>query len=348
MNLAAVDAGVNHIHKVVVPESWKTAADEAPTPKLVGRDKAHTDYLNDILVPTNTLTGDAVPVSTFLSTVNGMIPSGTAAYEKRGIAADLPKWDFTKCMQCNWCSYVCPHGVIRPFVLNDAEAEGVDGVLNMKGTKDKKFTIAISALDCTGCGSCAQVCPAREKALEMIPAETEYMDEQQAKYNGLFGNVTDKEIPFKEDTVKGSQFRQPLMEFSGACPGCGESPYAKLITQLFGERMFIANATGCSSIWGCSAPSSPYTVNKEGKGPAWANSLFEDNAEFGFGMSVSVEARRNELKSAVERLNDVLGVPARAWLASFNDAKQSKVTGDILLAECLYFSIARMAPKVVY
>ena len=145
-----------------------------------------------------------------------MIPSGTAAYEKRGIAADLPKWDFTKCMQCNWCSYVCPHGVIRPFVLNDAEAEGVDGVLNMKGTKDKKFTIAISALDCTGCGSCAQVCPAREKALEMIPAETEYMDEQQAKYNGLFGNVTDKEIPFKEDTVKGSQFRQPLMEFSGA------------------------------------------------------------------------------------------------------------------------------------
>ena len=334
MNLAAVDAGVNHIHKVVVPESWKTAADEAPAPKLVGRDKAHTDYLNDILVPTNTLTGDAVPVSTFLSTVNGMIPSGTAAFEKRGIAADLPKWDFTKCMQCNWCSYVCPHGVIRPFVLNDAEAEGVDGVLNMKGTKDKKFTIAISALDCTGCGSCAQVCPAREKALEMIPAETEYMDEQQAKYNGLFGNVTDKEIPFKEDTVKGSQFRQPLMEFSGACPGCGESPYAKLITQLFGERMFIANATGCSSIWGCSAPSSPYTVNKEGKGPAWANSLFEDNAEFGFGMSVSVEARRNELKSAVERLNDVLGVPARAWLASFNDAKQSKVTGDILLAEC--------------
>ena len=334
MNLAAVDAGVNHIHKVVVPESWKTAADEAPAPKLVGRDKAHTDYLNDILVPTNTLTGDAVPVSTFLSTVNGMIPSGTAAYEKRGIAADLPKWDFTKCMQCNWCSYVCPHGVIRPFVLNDAEAEGVDGVLNMKGTKDKKFTIAISALDCTGCGSCAQVCPAREKALEMIPAETAYMDEQQAKYNGLFGNVTDKEIPFKEDTVKGSQFRQPLMEFSGACPGCGESPYAKLITQLFGERMFIANATGCSSIWGCSAPSSPYTVNKEGKGPAWANSLFEDNAEFGFGMSVSVEARRNELKSAVERLNDVLGVPARAWLASFNDAKQSKVTGDILLAEC--------------
>ena len=334
MNLAAVDAGVNHIHKVVVPESWKTAADEAPAPKLVGRDKAHTDYLNDILVPTNTLTGDAVPVSTFLSTVNGMIPSGTAAYEKRGIAADLPKWDFTKCMQCNWCSYVCPHGVIRPFVLNDAEAEGVDGVLNMKGTKDKKFTIAISAFDCTGCGSCAQVCPAREKALEMIPAETEYMDEQQAKYNGLFGNVTDKEIPFKEDTVKGSQFRQPLMEFSGACPGCGESPYAKLITQLFGERMFIANATGCSSIWGCSAPSSPYTVNKEGKGPAWANSLFEDNAEFGFGMSVSVEARRNELKSAVERLNDVLGVPARAWLASFNDAKQSKVTGDILLAEC--------------
>ena len=239
-------------------------------------------------------------------------------------------------MQCNWCSYVCPHGVIRPFVLTDEEvAEGdVTGTLTMKGAKDKKFTLAISALDCTGCGSCAQVCPARNKALEMIPAEDEYVNAQQERFTYLFDHIDEKETPFKADTVKGSQFRQPLMEFSGACPGCGESPYAKLITQLFGDRMYIANATGCSSIWGCSAPATPYTVNKEGRGPAWANSLFEDNAEFGLGMAISVNARRNEMKSAVERLVDVVGVPARAWLATMNDAEHAEKTGEILLAKC--------------
>ena len=336
MNMAAVDAGVNHIHKVVVPESWKVAEDgEAPKP-LVGRDKVHTEYLNKVLIPTNTLTGDDVPVSTFLDTANGMIPAGTAAYEKRGIAADVPKWNMANCMQCNWCSYVCPHGVIRPFVMTDEEvaAGDVSGVLPMKGAKDKKFTLAISTLDCTGCGSCAQVCPARKKAIEMIPAEDEYVKQQQDKYSYLFANVTDKEVPFKDDTVKGSQFKQPLMEFSGACPGCGESPYAKLITQLFGDRMFIANATGCTSIWGCSAPSTPYTVNKEGRGPAWANSLFEDNAEFGLGMAISVQAQRNEMKSAVERLAETLGAPAKDWLASMNDAKASRSTGDILADAC--------------
>ena len=336
MNMAAVDAGLNNIHKVEVPESWKTVADDAPAAPMVGRDQAQTAYLNDVLVPTNTLTGDDVPVSKFLDTVNGMIPAGTAAFEKRGIAADVPVWNVKNCMQCNWCSYVCPHGVIRPFVLTEAEeAEaGVANVVPMKGTKDKKFTIAISALDCTGCGSCAQVCPSRKKALEMTPAEDSYVKQQQAKFDYLFENIGEKDVPFKADTVKGSQFKQPLLEFSGACPGCGESPYAKLITQLFGDRMYIANATGCSSIWGCSAPSTPYTVNKEGKGPAWANSLFEDNAEFGLGMTISVSARRNEMKSAVERLADTLGVPAKAWLASMNDADRAKTTGDILLAEC--------------
>ncbi|MGN0719993.1 MAG: pyruvate:ferredoxin (flavodoxin) oxidoreductase, partial [Anaerovoracaceae bacterium] len=336
MNQAAVDAGVNHIHKVEVPESWKTAEDTEEAKKLVGRNEQQTEYLNKVLVPTNTLTGDAVPVSTFLDTANGMIPAGTAAYEKRGIAADVPKWNMKNCMQCNWCSYVCPHGVIRPFVLTDEEvAEGeVTGTLTMKGAKDKKFTLAISALDCTGCGSCAQVCPARNKALEMIPAEDEYVNAQQERFTYLFDHIDEKETPFKADTVKGSQFRQPLMEFSGACPGCGESPYAKLITQLFGDRMYIANATGCSSIWGCSAPATPYTVNKEGRGPAWANSLFEDNAEFGLGMAISVNARRNEMKSAVERLVDVVGIPARAWLATMNDAEHAEKTGEILLAKC--------------
>ena len=324
----------NHVHKVEVPASWAAAEDDAPAEKLVGRDKLHTDYLNNILVPTNTLTGDYVPVSTFMDTANGMIPAGTAAYEKRGIAADVPKWDMANCMQCNWCSYVCPHGVIRPFVMDEKEAEPVkDTVLPMKGAKGKFFTLGISALDCTGCGSCADVCPARKKAISMQDAEDAYVNKQQERYNYLFNEVTEKEVPFKEDTIKGSQFKQPLMEFSGACPGCGESPYAKLITQLFGDRMFIANATGCSSIWGCSAPSTPYTVNKEGKGPAWANSLFEDNAEFGLGMAISVQARRNEMKSTVERLADKLGVPAKAWLVSMDDAKASAKTGDALVEE---------------
>ena len=333
MNCAAVDAGITHIHKVEVPESWKTVEDDAPAPALIGRDQLHTEFLNDILVPTGNLTADNVPVSKFLSTANGMMPAGTAAYEKRGIAADLPHWNMKNCMQCNWCSYVCPHGVVRPFVLTDAEAEGVADTTTMKGAKEYKFTLGFSLMDCTGCGSCAEVCPARNKAITMAPAEDEFMHAQQAKFDHLYKDIDEKEVPFKDNTVKGSQFKTPLMEFSGACPGCGESPYAKLITQLFGDRMFIANATGCSSIWGASAPSTPYTVNKEGKGPAWANSLFEDNAEFGFGMATSMNARRNELKSAAERLYDVIGVPAKAWVASMNDAKQAEVTGNILLAE---------------
>ena len=335
MNLAAVDAGVTHVHKVDVPASWADVPDDAPAEKLVGRDQMQTDYLNKVLVPTNTLTGDLVPVSTFLDTANGMIPAGTAAFEKRGIAADVPHWDMANCMQCNWCSYVCPHGVIRPFVMNEDEAEPVkDSVLPMKGAKGKFFTLGISALDCTGCGSCAEVCPARKKALGMQATDDEYVQQQQDKFNYLFGTVTEKEVPFKEDTIKGSQFKQPLMEFSGACPGCGETPYAKLITQLYGDRMFIANATGCSSIWGCSAPATPYTVNKEGKGPVWANSLFEDNAEFGLGMAISIRTRRNEMKSAVERLEDTLGVPTKAWLATFDDAKLSAKTGDALVEAC--------------
>ncbi|MBR4019680.1 MAG: pyruvate:ferredoxin (flavodoxin) oxidoreductase, partial [Firmicutes bacterium] len=336
MNHAAVDAGINNVHKVEVPASWADAPDDPPKAKMVGRDEVHTNYLNDILVPTNTLTGDNVPVSKFLETANGMIPAGTAAFEKRGIATDIPVWTKENCIQCNWCSYVCPHGVIRPFVLNEDEAREVpDGdFVPMKGNKGKFFTIGITALDCTGCGSCASVCPARKKALQLVPAEKPAVEWSQNKFDYLFNDVTKKEVPFKESTVKGSQFKQPLLEFSGACPGCGESPYAKLVTQLYGDRAYIANATGCSSIWGCSAPSTPYTVNKEGRGPAWANSLFEDNAEFGLGMTMSMLARRGAMKSAAERLYDVVGVPAKAWVASMDDAEAAEETGKILVEAC--------------
>ena len=336
MNHAAVDAGINNVHKVEVPAEWADAPDAAPKPKMVGRDAVHTNYLNDILVPTNTMRGDNVPVSKFVETANGMIPAGTAAFEKRGIATDIPVWTKENCIQCNWCSYVCPHGVIRPFVLNEDEAREVpDGdFVPMKANKGSFFTIGITALDCTGCGSCASVCPARKKALQLVPAEKPVVEWSQGKFDYLFNDVTKKEVPFKESTVKGSQFKQPLLEFSGACPGCGESPYAKLVTQLYGDRAYIANATGCSSIWGCSAPSTPYTVNKEGRGPAWANSLFEDNAEFGLGMTMSMLARRGEMKSAVERLYDTVGIPAKAWVASMDDAEAAEETGKILVEAC--------------
>ncbi len=336
MNCAAVDGGVESVHEVTVPDSWKTASDDPAPEKLVGRDKLHTDYLNDILVPTNTLAGDDCPVSVFVETANGMVPSGTAAYEKRGIAADLPHWCSGNCMQCNMCSMVCPHGVIRPFVLTAEEAKNYPQAKPMKGTKDKYFVLGFSAKDCTGCGSCASVCPARKKALEMEATTTEFMEAQQKDFDQLFASVhnEDRKVPFTPDTVKGSQFVQPLLEFSGACPGCGESPYAKLVTQLFGDRMFVANATGCSMIWGCSAPSAPYTINKEGRGPAWANSLFEDNAEFGYGMATAVNARRLELKTAVEALTEKAGVAAENWLKFMDDGRASKITGDALLAAC--------------
>ena len=336
MNCAAVDGGVESVHEVTVPDSWKTVPEDPAPEKLVGRDQFHTDYLNDILVPTNSLAGDSCPVSVFVETANGMLPSGTTAYEKRGIAADLPHWCPGNCMQCNMCSMVCPHGVIRPFVLTAEEAKDYPEAKPMKGTKDKYFILGFSAKDCTGCGSCASVCPARKKALEMQATDTGFMEKQQEEFDRLFASVhnEDREVPFTPDTVKGSQFAQPLLEFSGACPGCGESPYAKLVTQLFGDRMFVANATGCTMIWGCSAPATPYTVNKEGKGPAWANSLFEDNAEFGYGMATAMKARRLELKTTVEALAEKLGAPAEHWLATMDDGAASKETGAALLEAC--------------
>jgi len=334
MNCAAVEEGIKNVHKVEVPASWADAKDDPAPAKLVGRDDKMTAFLNDIVAPMGAMDGDSIPVSAFMDTQDGSEPAGTAAYEKRGIAADVPVWDVAKCIECNQCSFVCPHGVIRPFALTAKEAEPLNGdakKLNGKDVDDLQFTIAISALDCTGCGSCAQVCPA--KALTMTQADDEVVANNQKKFDYAFKNVSKKDLPFNKFSVKGSQFEQPLLEFSGACPGCGESPYAKLITQLFGDRMYIANATGCSSIWGNSAPSTPYTVNEEGHGPAWGNSLFEDNAEFGFGMEVAVEARRTECKHAAERLADK--VPsAKAWLDTFNDGDASKATGEAFAADC--------------
>lgn len=336
MNCRAVDAGIDSLHKVKVPVEWAKAEENIETSEIRGRDKKHTDYINKVLKPSNAMEGDEIPVSVFTDNADGSVPAGTAAYEKRGIAVEIPKWDASKCIQCNWCSYVCPHAVIRPFAITEKEAAAAGSVsIPMKNEAGKFFTIGISAYDCTGCGSCAEVCPSRNKALKMVMAE-DVMDYEQEIFNKLFENTIEKELNLEDDTVKGSQFRQPLMEFSGACPGCGETPYAKLVTQLFGDRMFIANATGCSSIWGCSAPSSPYTVNKQGRGPAWANSLFEDNAEFGYGMAIAVEARRNELKSCVKRLADDsrFTETAEKWLSGMDDAKVSEEAGKALKILC--------------
>ena len=336
MNCAAVDAGVNNIHKVVVPKDWANAVDVPQEDSYEYLDAFQEKYIKEVMNPTNSMDGDSVPVSAFMDTPDGLLPSGTAAYEKRGIAVEVPNWIPDNCMQCNWCSTVCPHAAIRPFVLDDKEAEemGADTVA-LKGDKTKKFTITISAMDCTGCGSCVDVCPSRKKALELKPIG-EVAESHQAKFDYAVKNVTDKELPFDESTVKGAQFKKPLLEFSGACPGCGETPYAKLITQLFGDRMFIANATGCSSIWGCSAPSTPYTVNKEGRGPAWANSLFEDNAEFGLGMAISMKTRREEMKSVVERLaeDNKYEEVANRWLEGMEVVNEAEEAGKALIELC--------------
>lgn len=305
MNHAAIDRGMEGITEITVPESWKDAADVELHHKVDGHRKDVVDFVNNIQIPINAQQGNELPVSAFLDMVDGTLPQGTAGFEKRGIAIDVPEWHSENCIQCNFCSYVCPHAVIRPAVISEEEAANAPKgmpLLDMTGMPGKKFAIIITVQDCTGCGICANVCPGKkgEKALTMESFASQ-LDEQKGYEFGL--QVTEKpEVfdKFKETTVKGSQFKQPLLEFSGACAGCGETPYAKLVTQLFGDRMFIANATGCSSIWGGSMPSTPYTVNKEGHGPAWANSLFEDNAEFGYGMYLAQKALRDRLKEKVE------------------------------------------------
>ena len=343
-NWAAIDAGAKQVVEVQVPESWKNCEDE-------GLDMVHVEegredvkeFVNNIQAKVNAQEGYSLPVSAFKDYIDGTTPVGSAAYEKRGIAVNVPVWNPDNCIQCNFCSYVCPHAVIRPVVMNEEEAAAAPANMKkvpMTGMPGLYFSMTISALDCTGCGSCANICPGKkgEKALTM-DLLSKNLDEQPVFDFGQ--KVADKPevlAKFKETTVKGSQFKQPLLEFSGACAGCGETPYAKLITQLFGERMYIANATGCSSIWGNSSPSTPYTVNKRGQGPAWDNSLFEDNAEFGYGMVLANNALRDWLKDKVtavyesDKSSDEVKAACKEWLDTFSIGSKNGAATDKLVA----------------
>lgn len=296
MNNAAIDAGLTCFKKVSVPEAWKTA-EETDIPEEVFQCPS---YVQNVCKPVNAQSGYDLPVSSFVGHEDGTLPAGTAAYEKRGAALFVPHWIPENCIQCNQCSFVCPHATIRPILSTKEELdnapEGFTAVPAL-GAKDLNFTIQVSPLDCMGCGNCVNVCPSpKGKAIEMTPIDSEL---QYADAWNYAVSLPKKQNPMKKDTVKGSQFEQPLLEFSGACAGCGETPYAKVITQLFGDRMMIANATGCSSIWGASMPASPYTTNQDGHGPSWANSLFEDNAEYGYGMFIGVRKLREQLKEVV-------------------------------------------------
>ena len=305
MNHDAIDRGATGYVKVEVPASWKDAVDDSQPKVATGNRPELVDYVNNVVFPVNSFHGKDLPVSTFEQYADGTSPQGTAAYEKRGVAVDVPEWIVDNCIQCNQCSYVCPHAVIRPIAMTDEELKNApEGTKSkpMTGVPGMNFAMVISTLDCTGCGSCVSVCPAKEKALKMAPIDSQRAQEAVFEYGIDLPAKEEVAAKFKETSVKGSQFKQPLLEFSGACGGCGETPYAKLATQLFGDKMFIANATGCSSIWGGSAPATPYTVNKAGHGPAWENSLFEDNAEFGLGMALAQNAVRGRLAELTEKL----------------------------------------------
>jgi pyruvate-ferredoxin/flavodoxin oxidoreductase len=345
MNHDAIDAGYKELVEVKVPASWKKAkATAMGAGKAVGDRPELVKFINEVLIPMNAQKGDDLPVSAFADYVDGTAPAGSAAYEKRGIAIDVPNWNSDNCIQCTFCSYVCPHAVMRPVAMTAAEVDA----LPQKNIKpldipktELKFAITISALDCTGCGACAAVCPGKKgvKALTMKPLDGELPSQDNFAYGQSLPEKDEIAEKFAPTTVKGSQFKQPLLEFSGACAGCGETPYAKLITQLFGDRMYIANATGCSSIWGGSAPATPYTVNKQGKGPAWANSLFEDNAEYGYGMFIGQKAVRERLVRltnellATEMCCDKIKETAKVWLDTFTDgAANAKATKDYIAA----------------
>ncbi len=308
MNYDAIDAGAKQVHEVEVPESWKSCQDEGLfSPEVKGGREDVVSFVKNIQTKVNSQEGNTLPVSAFKDYVDGSTPSGSSAYEKRGIAVDIPVWKPENCIQCNRCAYVCPHAVIRPVALTEEEyANAPEGMaaIDMIGMPGMKFSMTVSAYDCTGCGSCANVCPGKkgEKALVMENMEANAGKQDFFDYGRAIEVKPEVVAKFKPETVKGSQFKQPLLEFSGACAGCGETPYAKLVTQLFGDRMYIANATGCSSIWGNSSPSTPYTVNEKGQGPAWSNSLFEDNAEFGYGMLLAQKAIRKRLKEEVENI----------------------------------------------
>ena len=341
MNHKAIERGMTDVKEVVVPAAWADCPDDMQAHVVTQGREEVVDYVNTILNPVNAYKGNQLPVSAFSRHIDGTAPQGSSAYEKRGIAVDVPEWQPENCIQCNFCSYVCPHAVIRPAVMTADELknapEGTKSV-PMTGMPDYTFTMTVSTLDCTGCGSCAQVCPGKkgQKALIMKPIDTQRAGQKVFDYGFALDPkpaVTEK---FKETTVKGSQFKQPLLEFSGACAGCGETPYAKLATQLFGDRMFIANATGCSSIWGGSAPATPYTVNKKGYGPAWANSLFEDNAEFGFGMALGQNAIRARLAEYIEKIAELTDKPdvqeaCKNYLDTTTDSGANRAAADTLI-----------------
>ena len=328
-NVAAIDAGAAGVRAIPVPEEWADLSDEAP-----GIDPSLPDVVRNLLIPINRQKGDDLPVSAFRGYEDGAIELGLTAYEKRGIAVRVPEWQAERCVQCNRCSLVCPHAVIRPYLLNDAEAAAAPGnfpsIPANGAAKGLRFALAVSDFDCTGCGSCASVCPAG--ALEMIPAAL--TEDKKEKWRYAL-SISDKGEIFDRWTIKGSQFRQPLLEFSAACAGCGETPYAKLMTQLFGDRVYWANATGCSQAWGAAMPGIPYTTNRRGFGPAWTNSLFENNAELCLGMALSVRQQRARVRADVETLSSqsdgALKDACEAFLADFDDFDGSRAAADALI-----------------
>ena len=344
MNYDAIDAGAKQVVEIQVPDSWKSCSDEGLfTPEVKDGRADVVAFVKNIQSKVNSQEGNNLPVSAFVDYADGSTPSGSAEYEKRGIAVDIPVWKSENCVQCNRCAYVCPHAVIRPVALTEEELakapEGTEAI-DMIGMPGLKFTMTVSAYDCTGCGSCVNVCPGKkgEKALVMENMEANAGSQKAFDFGREIEVKPEVVAKFKPATVKGSQFKQPLLEFSGACAGCGETPYAKLVTQLFGDRMYIANATGCSSIWGNSSPSTPYTVNAKGQGPAWSNSLFEDNAEFGYGMLLGQKAIRKRLKAEVETIaaSDKASAEVKAacqeYLDTFNCGASNGDATDKLVA----------------
>jgi pyruvate-ferredoxin/flavodoxin oxidoreductase len=334
MNHKAIDLGATAYKKIDVPADWANAKDEDDKTVREGRPEV-VEQVKTLLDPIDRMDGDSLPVSAFAKHVDGQFELGAAAYEKRGVAVSVPTWNQDKCIQCNQCAYVCPHATIRPFALTEDEAKAAPAsakIVDVKAGKGKgvyKFTMAVSPLDCMGCGVCVGACPA--DALTMVPQEQERP--QQDVFNYCVDKVSDK-ADMQDNTVKGSQFRKPLLEFSGSCAGCAETSYARLITQLFGDRMFISNATGCSSIWGGPGATSPYTVNKEGRGPAWINSLFEDNAEHGLGLYIGQQSIRDDLKAKTTELiaqpqtRPELKEAAQKWLDTFNDGEANKAASE--------------------
>ena len=328
MNYEAVDKGIEELKEIKYPESWKDLKDGKEEKKET------TKFFEEIAEVMNAQKGDTLPVSKFVGIEDGTFENGTAKFEKRAIAVNLPKWHKENCIQCNQCSYICPHAVIRPILLNDEEAAKAPETFETieakgKGLEGLQYRMQVSSLDCTGCGNCADICPAKEKALEMVHFE-DIAEVESENWDFAMDEVEVKDDLMDKFSVKGSQFQQPLLEFSGACAGCGETAYAKLITQLYGDRMIVANATGCSSIWGGSAPSTPYCVNKCGKGPAWANSLFEDNAEYGYGFVLADEVNRKRIKAlmesyiALDKKDADLEEAFKLWLSDIRDARVSK------------------------